>query len=125
MTDGKITSFKDLVAWQEGHKLVLCVYELTKKFPNDEKFALIDQLRRAMVSITSNIAEGFSRKTAKDKASFYQISLGSLTEVENQMIIAKDLGYIAKSEFDECERQIITCSKIIHGLVKSTRVSNF
>lgn len=123
--DGKITSFKDLVAWQEGHKLVLCIYSLTKKFPNDEKFALIDQLRRAVVSITSNIAEGFSRKTAKDKASFYQISLGSLTEVENQMTIARDLGYVDVSEFDECEKQIIICSKIIHGLVKATRTSNF
>ena len=87
----RITSFKDLVAWQEGHKLVLRVYSLTKGFPSDEKFELIDQLRRAVVSITSNIAERFSCKTAKDKASFYQISLGSLTEVENQMIIAKDL----------------------------------
>jgi len=121
----KITSFKDLVAWQEGHKLVLLVYTLTKKFPADERFALIDQLRRAVVSITSNIAEGFSRKTASDKASFYQIALGSLTEVENQMIIAKDLGYIAQNDFDGFNEQFIICSKLIHGLVKSTRDNKF
>ena len=121
----KITSFKDLVAWQEGHKLVLYVYVLTKNFPSDEKFALVDQLRRAVVSITSNIAEGFSRKTAADKASFYQIALGSLTEVENQIIIAKDLNYITQSDFDECDKRLVICSKLIHGLVKSTRSGAF
>ena len=66
-TSTKIRSFTDLVAWKEGHKLVLMIYDVTKSFPPAERFGMIDQLRRAIVSVTSNIAEGFSRRTAKEK----------------------------------------------------------
>ena len=86
----KITSFTKVRAWQEGHKLVLMVYEVTKNFPKEEMFGLVNQLRRAAVSITSNIAEGFSRKTYGEKLQFYCIALGSLTEVQNQILIAKE-----------------------------------
>ncbi len=68
----KIKSFKDLNAWQQGHSLVLSVYEITDKFPKQETFALVDQLRRAATSITSNIAEGFPKKTAKEKVHYYR-----------------------------------------------------
>lgn len=67
----KIRSFTDLEAWKEGHKLVLAVYKVTKKFPKEEKYALTDQMRRCAVSITSNIAEGFSRQGKKEKIQFY------------------------------------------------------
>ena len=79
----KIRSFTDLVAWQEGHKLVLKIYDITKDFPKDELFALNIQMKRCAVSITSNIAEGFSRKSPKEKIQFYAISLGSTTELQN------------------------------------------
>lgn len=76
----KIKSFTDLNVWKEGHKLVLQVYKLTKEFPKEELFGLTNQIRRAAVSITSNIAEGFSRHSYKEKLQFYSTALGSLTE---------------------------------------------
>lgn len=91
MTDAKVKNFTDLKVWQQGHKLVVDIYDVTKLFPRDELFCLTTQIRRAIISFTSNIAEGFSRSTAKDKAHFYSIALGSLTEVQNQLLIAKDL----------------------------------
>ncbi|MFH1565125.1 MAG: four helix bundle protein, partial [bacterium] len=81
----KIKSFTGLFAWQEGHKLVLMIYNTTEQFPDKERFGLISQTRRAAVSITSNIAEGFSRKTNKDKVQFYAMAQGSLTELQNQL----------------------------------------
>jgi four helix bundle protein len=88
MESEKIYSFTDLKAWKQGHELVLFVYEITKHFPQNEVFGLTSQMRRAVVSITSNIAEGFSRISNKEKAQFYSIALGSLTEIQNQSYIA-------------------------------------
>lgn len=119
---GKIKSFTDLDAWKEGHKLVLQIYIVTKDFPKDEIYGLINQLRRCAVSITSNIAEGFSRQTYKDKAQFYSISLGSVTELQNQIVIAKDVGYLNKEKFMKIAEQSVKVNKIINGLIKSTRV---
>ncbi len=116
-----IKSFTDLNAWKEAHNLVLMIYSITKNFPKEELFSLVNQLRRAVVSITSNIAEGFSRATDKDKVHFYIMALGSLTEVQNQVIIAKDLKYISKDEFSMLEKQITISSKILNGLIKSTK----
>lgn len=97
----KIKSFTDLIAWQEGHKLVLEIYKATKIWPKEELFGLISQIRRAVVSITSNLAEGFSRSTLKDKANFYSMALGSLTEAQNQLLVARDLDYLEKALFSK------------------------
>lgn len=115
----KITSFKDLNAWKEAHKLVLAVYGITKTFPKEEVFRLVSQLCRAVVSITSNIAEGFSRNYTKEKYQFYSMALGSLTEIENQIIIAKDLKYINQEAYFNIQNQIIIVNKLIHGLMKT------
>ncbi len=115
-----IDNFTKLVAWQKCHVVVLEVYKLTKSFPTEEKFGLIDQLRRASVSITSNIAEGFGRKSAKDKSHFYSMSKGSLFETQNQLIIAKDLNYINEKEFNLINEKIIESLKIVSGLIKSS-----
>ena len=117
----KLRSFTDLNAWREGHKLVIEVYKITKNFPNDEIFGLVSQLRRAAVSITSNIAEGFSRNSYKEKLNFYSMALGSLTEVQNQLLIAKDIKYISDDQFKELADQTVTVSKLINGLIKSTK----
>jgi four helix bundle protein len=85
MKNGKIRSFTDLDAWKKGHELVLMVYKITKSFPNEEVFGLTIQMRRSAVSSTSNIAEGFSRHTHKEKIQFYSIALGSVTELQNQL----------------------------------------
>lgn len=112
----KIKSFTDLYAWQEGHKLVLMIYRYTEKFPKSEMFGLTSQIRRAAVSVTSNIAEGFSRNTSKDKVQFYSMSHGSLTEIQNQLIIARDIKYIDKEEFLKIANQTISVAKLINGL---------
>lgn len=117
----KIESFKDLEAWKEGHKLVILIYKLTKLFPKDEIFGIINQMRRAAVSITSNIAEGFSRQSMKEKSQFYSIAKGSLTEIQNQILISKDVGYMKDTEYNEAENQSIKVNKLITGLLKYTR----
>src|SRR3989339_237566 len=109
-TIGKIKSFTDLNAWKEGHKLVLEIYQITKNFPKEELFGLIIQLRRAVISYTSNIAEGFSRDSYKDKTRFYSIALGSLTEIQNQLLISRDLNYLSKEEFIRLANQTILIS---------------
>lgn len=120
----KIRSFTDLNAWKEGHKLVLMIYEITKKFSKEEMFGLTNQLRRAAVSITSNIAEGFSRQSYKEKAHFYSTSLGSTTEVQNQILIAKDVKYINNNEFQKIAEQTIIVHKLINGLIKGSKNHN-
>lgn len=122
MQGEKIQSFTDLHAWQEGHKLVLEIYKLTKTFPQDERYALNDQMRRCVVSITSNIAEGFSRKGKKEKTQFLYMSLGSVTELQNQLLVARDVGYLAKEKFNQLANQTIVISKLINGLIKSSLI---
>lgn len=119
----KIVAFSDLNVWKEGHKLVLMIYKVTKNFPSQEKFAIVDQMCRAVVSITSNIAEGFSRQGIKEKIQFYLMAKGSLTEIQNQLYIARDVKYISVGKFNEIWDQTIVVHKLITGLVKS--VKNF
>lgn len=90
----KIKTFEDLDAWKEGQKLVLMIYQITKGFPKEELFVLVSQMRRAAISIISNIAEGFARQSYKEKIQFYSISLGSVTELHSQLLISRDIKYI-------------------------------
>lgn len=119
---GKIKKFTDLDAWKEGHKLVLSIYLITKEFPKDEIFALISQMRRCVVSVTSNIAEGFSRQSFRENVQFYSISLGSVTELQNQLLMSRDVGYITNNVFQNIAQQSIKVHKIINGLIRSSRV---
>jgi four helix bundle protein len=116
-----IRNFTDLHAWKEGHKLVLLVYALIKTFPQEERFELRTQICSAAVSITSNVAEGFSRNSFKEKVQFYAIGLGSVTEVQNQLYIARDVGYITDQQFGEAFAQSVTTNKLINGLIKKTK----
>lgn len=117
---GTITSFTDLRVWQLGHQLVLAIYKETASFPQGEQFGLTSQLRRAIVSFTSNIAEGFSRRTASDRRHFYVMALGSLTEVQNQLLIARDVGFLSKEIFSKLAAQTVELSKMQNGLIKKT-----
>jgi len=117
----KIKTFKDLDAWKEGHKLVLLVYEITKSFPKDEIFGLVSQMRRCVVSITSNIAEGFSRQSYQEKVRFYSMAQGSLTELQNQTEIAKDIKYISEEKSIILEEQQLKVHKILNGLIKKSK----
>lgn len=116
----KIKSFRDLIAWQVGMELVLSVYKVTKLFPREELFTLTSQMRRSAISITSNIAEGFSRRNKREKNQFYYIALGSLTELQNQVFIAKELGYLSEKAFVEFDKQMIRLHKLLNGLIKSS-----
>lgn len=117
-----IKSFTELNTWREGHKLVLEIYKITKSFPAEERFGLCDQMRRCSVSITSNIAEGFSRKSKKEKAQFFYMALGSVTELQNQLLIARDIDYFNKNIFQDIAKQTVIVSKLINGLIKSSRI---
>ena len=92
-------SFEKLTVWTDSKELVKTIYLVTKKFPQEEKFGLTSQLRRASVSVASNLAEGTSRKTNKDKAHFTTISYSSLMEVLNQIIISKELNFINENDY--------------------------
>lgn len=122
MDQNKIKSFTDLRVWKEGHKLVLMIYKVTQQFPREEIFGLTSQLRRAAVSFTSNIAEGFSRPSYKEKIQFYCRALGSLTEVQNQLLIARDINYLSRKDFEPIAAQTIELSKMINGLIKTTKI---
>ena len=91
-------SFEQLAVWQRAHQYVLAVYMITRQYPKEEIFSLVNQMRRAAVSITANIAEGYIRIGKKDKLHFYNISQGSLEETRNFIILSKDLGYINSEE---------------------------
>jgi four helix bundle protein len=117
----KIESFTDLIAWQKAHVLAVAVYKLTEIFPQKEVYSLTDQMRRSATSISSNIAEGFSRQSKKEKIQFYYTAKGSLTELQNQLLIARDVGYLAKELFSDIANQTVEVSKLINGLIKSMK----
>ena len=115
----KIYSFEKLQVWQQSRALTKNIYLLTRNFPEEEKFGLISQLRRASVSICSNLAEGSSRNSFKDKARFTEIAYGSLTEVLNQLIISSDLGFLTVQEYEKLRGEIEEISSMLNGLRKN------
>jgi four helix bundle protein len=117
--NNKIKSFTDLIVWQEAHKLALEIYKITKNFPKEETYSLTDQMKRCSISISSNIAEGFSRQGKKEKIQFYFTAKGSLTELQNQLLLAKDVKYLRLESFKSLAEQTVTVHKLMNGLVKS------
>ncbi len=111
--------FEKLDVWQESRKFAGIIYEMTEAFPPSEKYGLCSQMRRASVSIVSNIAEGSSRISPKDQANFYQIAFSSLTELLNQLIIATDIRYLDLDEYNKVRPQIEAISNKIHALRES------
>lgn len=109
-------SFEKLNVWQEAKKLVVDVYQLLDSFPKFEKYALCDQIRRAVVSVPSNIAEGSGRKSLKEQIRFLEISYGSLMETFNQILIAIDLTYITEESVEAIKPRIDAVAKMINGL---------
>ena len=109
-------SFEKLNVWQEAEKLVVDVYQLLDDFPKFEKYALCDQIRRAVVSVPSNIAEGSGRKSLKEQIRFFEFSYGSLMETYNQLLIAVDLSYITIESVEAIKPRIDAVAKMINGL---------
>ena len=116
---GIINSFEKLNVWQVAKKLVVDVYNLLDAFPKFEKYALCDQIRRAVVSVPSNIAEGSGRKSLKEQIHFLEISYGSLMETYNQLLIAIDLTYISEESVENIKPRIDSVAKMINGLSNS------
>ena len=114
-----IQRFTDLRVWQGAHVLVLDIYKATKDFPKEEIFGLTSQMRRAAVSVTSNIAEGFVRQTKSDKINFYTIALASLSELRSQMLIARDLEYSSRDSYFLMEKKAETVSQMLTGLIRT------
>lgn len=116
-----IKTFFDLEAWQEGHKLVLTIYNLSKSFPKEELFGLTSQLRRAASSITANIAEGFARYHFKDKIRFYYQARGSAAEVQNFLVQSRDLGYISNKQCHQLLDQADPVGRLINGMIQAIK----
>lgn len=112
---------KDLRVWQQSIELVSSVYMITKTFPKEEIFGLVSQMRRAAVSVPSNIAEGYARGTDKEKVHFLRISSGSMSEVETQLIICLKLGYINQEEYDEISEKLTTVWKQLNSLISAIK----
>jgi len=112
-------NFRNIIAWQKGRRLVVDIYTLTAKFPQSEMYSLTSQLRRAVVSITSNIAEGSGRGTDADFSRFLDIAMGSAKEVESQLINAQDLGFVLESDVVNINNDLIDVQNLIFGFQKS------
>lgn len=112
-------AFEDLNAWKESRKLVVSVYQLLDGFPKFEKYALCDQIRRSIVSVPSNLAEGSGRISIKEQLHFYEIAYGSLMEAYNQLILASDLNYIEENHLNGLRPQINTVARMMNGLRSS------
>ena len=117
----QIKDFTDLKVWQEGHKLAILIYKITKKFPREEMFSLTNQMRRSAVSITSNVAEGFGRHTYKDKVQFFYLAQGSLIELKNQLILSKDVGYLSNNNFLELMKLSDLTHRLLQGLITKSK----
>ena len=120
----EVFGYRRLVAYQKAKEVVKMTYKLIKKFPSDERYAMCDQLRRASVSITSNIAEGINRYSAKDKAHFIEMAYGSLMEVSSQFEIAEDLKYINIEDRSNIDILISDVARLLSGLQKSYKQIN-
>ncbi len=121
----KVNNYKDLIVWQKAILLVKSVYEISSSFPDSEKFGLVQQVRRTAVSIPSNIAEGWGRKSTGSFSQFLKIAKGSLCEVETQLIIAVELNFIKEEKIKEVNNLSEEISRMIRSLVdtlESTKV---
>ncbi|HPO55898.1 MAG TPA: four helix bundle protein [Ignavibacteriaceae bacterium] len=117
----EMSTHKDLIVWKKSIEFVTEVYKITGTFPSEEKFGLVSQLRRAAVSIPSNIAEGAARNHDKEFIQFLSISLGSASEIETQLIMSLNLNFISEDVFNELNLQNMEIKKMLSGLIKSIK----
>lgn len=116
-----MANFKELLVWQKSINFVTEIYELTNDFPKNEMYGLISQIRRASISIPSNIAEGNSRRSVADYLQFLKIARGSCAEVETQLIIAQNLKFLNEELYLKLNQDIIEISKMLNGLINSLK----
>jgi four helix bundle protein len=120
----EVFGYRKLLVYQKSRDYVAMIYKLLRKFPTEERFALCDQLRRAAISITSNIAEGMGRFSDKEKIHFLEIAFGSLYETMSQIELALVFNYITQEEFDDLEKNVVEIAKMLSGLRNSIMSKN-
>ena len=115
----EVFGYRKLIAYQKAKEVVKRTYKLLKKFPAEERYAMCDQLRRASISVTSNIAEGVNRFSVKDKVRFIEIAYGSLMEVSSQFEVAEEIGYISTADRQNMDELIEEDARLLSGLLNS------
>ena len=118
-----MSDFKKLNVWQKAHELTLLLYPATTGFPKSELYGLTSQMRRCCISIGSNIAEGCGRVGENEKARFLQIALGSLSELEYQVLVARDLGYVSSETAEALTKRILEIGRMLGSLVNKVRAA--
>ena len=116
-----IRNYKKIAAWQHGHAVALAIYKCSRRFPEEERYGLTRQLRRAAASVPANIAEGSSRNSNKEYLRFLFVSLTSLKETEYYLLLAKDLGYLDRMDYEYVTKQINSTLMVLHGLINSLK----
>lgn len=117
----RITTFRDLTVWKKAHELVLLIYEITAGFPTHELYGLVSQMRRAALSIASNIVEGFRRHSVRDSIHFYNIAEGSLEELKYQLLVSRDLHYISDEQYIRAYNLAEEVGKLLYSWKTSQR----
>jgi len=117
-------SFYDLKVWQKSHQLVLEIYQATGSFPKEELYGLTNQIRRAAISIPSNIAEGCCRQSDVEFARFLQIAMGSASEVEYQLLLARDLKYLPEDRYESVHGKIVEVKQMLSAFLKKLRADS-
>ena len=112
---------KDLCVWHQGIELVTAIYLITKTYPKEEIFGLVSQMRRAAISVPSNIAEGYARGTDREKLHFLRISSGSMSEIETQVMLSLNLGYISQESYKELSEKVTSVWKQLNALISSIK----
>ena len=115
----KLKSYKDLKVWQRSYQLCFEIYKITNGFPDEEKYGLTSQLRRAAVSVPSNISEGYGRKTTPEYIQFLYIAYGSVCEIETQILLSGDLGYISNGRLEMLNEGIREVERMLKALIRS------
>lgn len=113
--------FRDLNVWRKSHEIAVDVYSVTKSFPSEELYALTSQMRRSAVSIAANIAEGCGRSSDADFARFVVIALGSASEFEYQLLLARDLGFLEPAHYEAMSKKVVEVKRMLAGLVRKLK----
>lgn len=116
-----LKNYKDLKVWQKSYQLCLEIYKVTKEFPKEERYGLTSQIRRAAVSVPSNIAEGYGRKTTPEYIQFLYVAYGSTCELETQIFLSGDLGYIETEKLEKLQEEIGEVERMLKALIKSLK----
>ena len=114
-----LKSYRDLKVWQKAYQLCLDVYKKTADFPNEEKYGLISQIKRAAISVVSNIAEGYGRKTTPEYIQFLYVAYGSICELETQILLSGDLGFMSSEHLETIQQDIREVERMLKALIES------